>query len=450
MRITKLLIFVIIINLFSCEIDKKNNSNNSTDTSLVEIDDTILNINNNIDSISNLYIIQRINLLDSNYLPYVIKKYKNSNAQVSVDVLNDFSAVFSYQNKNEFYQTNSQIFSTQKNNEIICFSSFKLSDSLFVSYFYFLQNYNGYWSNISQLIMTDEVLLLVENELNSNIEYKTSNRLSAFYTEKTKYPVLFDFSEPYSLKINIDGEWQKISDLIFDENRLTLNKNEIVEYQNKLLNSSELDIAKRYTLLDEAIEDSINVYILDLSSSGMKKLSKEISLLKRLQILVLDENFLTELPKEIELLTNLQILRSSNNKICSIPENIGDLKNLEEISFSFNQLDYLPLSLSKLTNLKVLNIDHNKLSNLLIDFSQMKQLVILNISDNNIKQLPVSIGKLDKLVSLNISNNPIEALPSQFFELKNLTYFDVRNTKIPDSQLVKLMQNNPDLTIVMD
>jgi len=74
----------------------------------------------------------------------------------------------------------------------------------------------------------------------------------------------------------------------------------------QLLDDEKLKHSKTYINLQEAISDADNVYKLELVSYGLDTLPKEISKLKKLQVINLSCNMLENLPEEFGELTNLQ------------------------------------------------------------------------------------------------------------------------------------------------
>ncbi|MBN2892049.1 MAG: leucine-rich repeat domain-containing protein [Bacteroidales bacterium] len=435
---------------FSCHNDS--DSNGSIDTVSVVIDN-IIDSNNNYssaDTLSGHIVLDMLKTIDSDFLPLPAKKYLENPSSVKADFFDQFSVGFQFNDGYEYFQAKVQYLKPYCGMDIIGFFVFKSDDSGYTNYFYFLQYYNENWTNVSQLLLTDEVINLIINELNTNIDYRSINNTYAFVSGKTDKALLLDFSANSKIFVFTNENWISVAQIGFSENKINLIKKEQNSNGAKMLTSNELDRETRFTDFTDAILDSAAVYILDLTSIGMSRLDSTISHLKRLQVLILEDNYLTQIPGQVCKLKNLQILRINSNNLNELPEDIGLLENLEEISASNNNLTYLPLSLSKATKLKILNFDHNLLTSIIIDFSGMKNLAVLNLSDNKLKGLPTSIGKLENLISLDISNNPIESLPNQIYNLKNLHYIDLTKTNIPDSQIIRLMNINPDITIVMD
>lgn len=439
----------ILLPFFLLSCDDGNVDNNQIDTLHIKQNNG-QNHSQIYDTLSNYIILDKIKEIDPTSLPFPVKKYFENPNSVKLELIDYYSANFQLQSDNEYFWAKVQYLKPYYGKEIISFFVFKKDTLGFTNYFFFLQNINGKWSNVSEIFITDEIITLLKTELNTNIEYKTISSISAYFSGKTNKALRFYFSNVSKILILIDNNWISVGQIIFKNNSFILISTTSNTGQAKFLSADELDLTKRYTNVNQALADSTNVYILDLASIGINALDNRICNLKRLQILILDDNYLTKFPTEICNLEKLQIIRINSNQITELPTDFGIMSNIEELSVSHNKISFLPLSLSNAKSLRILNLDHNLLTTIVIDFSNLQELIILNLSHNNLKILPTSIGYLENLISLDISNNPIKNLPNQIYQLKNLNYVDVSNTNIPDSQIVKLMDINPEMTIIMD
>lgn len=446
---TRFFLFILaLIFIYSC--DDSTNNQNYTDTTK-----TSINVDNsfhqeNIDTLNNYIVLDKIKELPFDLLPYPVAEFFKNNPNSKLDLFDYFSAGFQIEEEYEFYQTKIQYLKPYCGKEILGIFAFKKDTSGYTNYFLFLEKVNNNWTNISQYILSERIIDFLITELSVNIEYKKAKKMKAYVSGKSNEALLFDFSNKSKIFVYKNNNWLSIGQIGFVNGKIDLLKRETNTNGTKMLSSNELDLSKRFTNLSQAIEDSTNAYILDLTSLGVSVLDTNILQLKRLQILILEDNYLSILPQNIWQLNNLQVLRCNTNKLTSLPENIGQLSNLEEISATDNELTYLPLSLAEAYNLKVLNFSNNNISSIVLDFSNLTELAVLNLSDNELKTIPTSIGNLKNLISLDISNNPIVSLPNQIYQLTNLNYIDISKTNIPDSQIVKLMDINPDLTIIMD
>ncbi|EMJ37477.1 leucine rich repeat protein, partial [Leptospira interrogans str. FPW1039] len=77
--------------------------------------------------------------------------------------------------------------------------------------------------------------------------------------------------------------------------------------------------AGTYRDLTKALQNPLNVRVLNLSGEKLTALPKEIGQLKNLQELNLKWNLLTVLPKEIGQLENLQELDLRDNQLATFP-----------------------------------------------------------------------------------------------------------------------------------
>ena len=97
-----------------------------------------------------------------------------------------------------------------------------------------------------------------------------------------------------------------------------------------LLTDAELDSAKKYRSMEEAMKEPEKVYVLRLRLGS-------------------------EFPKNIDQLINLQSLNISRLLLKTLPDNICNLKYLQKLNLSYNLLSELPVNFDKLQNLKSLN-----------------------------------------------------------------------------------------------
>ena len=89
--------------------------------------------------------------------------------------------------------------------------------------------------------------------------------------------------------------------------------------------------------LPDSVGNLEHLRSLDLSRTGIRKLSEKICSLSFLQILKLNNCMnLEELPSNLYLLTNLCRLELKNTRVRKVPPNLGKLKNLKVVMNSFN------------------------------------------------------------------------------------------------------------------
>ncbi|EKP03618.1 leucine rich repeat protein [Leptospira kirschneri str. 2008720114] len=98
--------------------------------------------------------------------------------------------------------------------------------------------------------------------------------------------------------------------------------------------------------LTEAIQNPLDVRVLDLNGQKLTTLPKEIGQLKNLYDLNLDENPLGAFPKEIGQLENLRVLELNNNQLKTFPKEIGQLKKLRLLFLDANLI--LPKELKRI------------------------------------------------------------------------------------------------------
>ncbi len=342
-------------------------------------------------------------------------------------------------------------------NKFLIISGLEENDGKKFSFFYILRKTQDYWSNITPVVIPNEVLIALENEFQSQFGYTKDFRKDfyAYFFPVGDYYIDFCITNNMLTicKKNLNGDQKQIALLSWEEG--SFHKYLKKQQQQTIkqidfappVSDEELESKPRFTNLDLAFQNVENVYILDLSGQGLDSLTANIKYLKRLQILILDDNFLTELPESICQLKNLQVLRVNNNNLKELPSDIGNLTLLQELSAGDNQLTYLPTSLSALKNLEQLNLQNNQLTTLLVNFKDMSNLISLNISGNQITQLPSSLRFAVNLQSLDISDNPVKVLPKYIYTLKQLNYINLSGTKVPNDQIEELINTFPDAII---
>ena len=180
---------------------------------------------------------------------------------------------------------------------------------------------------------------------------------------------------------------------------------------NDFLTEEELEDAVVYTDLDDALKNTAEVYILDLSSQGLTKLPKEVSRFRNVQIVILSDNQLTEIPAELTKLKKLQVLRIDSNNIETLYFDTSDPRNfqsLESIYVGFNPIKTIPeniknidLGLVSLSGCKYLDI--NKI---FTSLAAIKSLDYLDLSYLNLDTIPWEVANLYGLRTLDLSANP--------------------------------------------
>ncbi|UPY78696.1 leucine-rich repeat domain-containing protein [Leptospira weilii] len=86
-----------------------------------------------------------------------------------------------------------------------------------------------------------------------------------------------------------------------------------------------------YDNLTEALQNTMNVSVLNLENNELRILPKEIGQLRNLEVLYLENNELTTLPQEIGQLVNLEVLYLHNNQLRTLPKEIRQLQNLRTL-----------------------------------------------------------------------------------------------------------------------
>jgi CCR4-NOT transcription complex subunit 6 len=100
---------------------------------------------------------------------------------------------------------------------------------------------------------------------------------------------------------------------------------------------------------------------LDLSSQGVRNISRYTYDLTFIRELYLNNNEIETIPKGMAALKSLEILNLSRNKIKNIPAEIGRIVTLKELYLNDNLISNVPMELGALYNLEIFNISNNPL-----------------------------------------------------------------------------------------
>jgi Leucine-rich repeat (LRR) protein len=132
--------------------------------------------------------------------------------------------------------------------------------------------------------------------------------------------------------------------------------------QVKMLTESELQKAKEYKSLDEALKEPDKVFKLSLTALQGGKLPADVAKLPNLQAIFLAGNAALDLKQVLDQLSTLPIqeLYLRENQLSALPPEVAKLQNLRQLDLSFNKYTTLPAEIGKLPNLQILNLLENK------------------------------------------------------------------------------------------
>ena len=128
-----------------------------------------------------------------------------------------------------------------------------------------------------------------------------------------------------------------------------------------ILEPEELQQAKTFFSLQEAMLQPDSVFKLSLKGKKLKEIPKEVFTLHNLQVLNLSRNNIKEIPADISKLKSLQELDLSNNGLTNLPPQIGELMNLTKLKLNRNEITSIPPEIGNLINLEVLEMWNNEL-----------------------------------------------------------------------------------------
>lgn len=145
-----------------------------------------------------------------------------------------------------------------------------------------------------------------------------------------------------------------------------------------------------------------------------------------------------------------KILDLSNTGLTKVTSDVYSKTNTTDLILSNNDIKTLPSEMGKMTNVVVFKIDHNILDGSLIgEIRQMSKLKALDVSYNKMTGMPAEIGHLSNLETLNYSYNNVDALPNELSNLKNnLKEFNLTGNPLSEATITKLKSELPNTNII--
>lgn len=145
-----------------------------------------------------------------------------------------------------------------------------------------------------------------------------------------------------------------------------------------------------------------------------------------------------------------KVLDLSGTGLTKVTSDIYNKTDTTDLLLSNNSIKALPSEMGKMTNLIIFKIDHNALEGSLIaEVRQMSKLKQLDVSYNNMTGIPAEIGQLSNLQSLNYSYNKIDSFPNELGNLKNsLKEFNLTGNPLSEDKINKLKTQLPNTNII--
>lgn len=179
---------------------------------------------------------------------------------------------------------------------------------------------------------------------------------------------------------------------------------------------------------------------LNISSTGIDNLPKQVTELKSLRILRCHDNNLRDLPAQFTGLANLEILDLRNNRLDELPKGLSAMPQLRLLALGHNSLEKLPSDFAKIPQLSVLDLSENRLDKLPKAILSLTSLEVLHLHRNQILELPEALSELQQLRDLNVGSNNLQEVPREIFKLTNLRRLGLseNNLKSLSSKLSQL------------
>ena len=196
------------------------------------------------------------------------------------------------------------------------------------------------------------------------------------------------------------------------------------------------------TSISEALKHPDKVYKLRLRNSKATILSPEIGRLVNLRVLDISGSRIKRIPSEIENCTQLKSIIANASQLSKIPNSIGNLKKLRNINFGYCQIQELPSEFGNLESLWTLDLGSNKLNNLPESMSNLKNVQMLSIAKNNFDEFPNEVLELECVGNLWMHGNNFNKIPIEINSLKKLHHFLVDAQEIINIEEIKSLIPN--------
>ena len=167
---------------------------------------------------------------------------------------------------------------------------------------------------------------------------------------------------------------------------------------------------------------------LDLSSSSLQVLPKEVLRMSKLRYLDLSNNVFLDWPAVLAQLQSFRYLEelvlSENphvrwdSQLAALPP----LPRLQSLHLATNSLQEVPSAIQNLKGLTYLNLSDNALqsTSLSTRLSSLPKLEVLILSQCRLGSLPEGLGNMPYLQGIDLSQNKLSELPADLLRLPNL------------------------------
>lgn len=231
-----------------------------------------------------------------------------------------------------------------------------------------------------------------------------------------------------------------------DVNWLILSDNKIkkIPREIKILKSlSRLALNdNRIEEIDSSIGDCVGLSWMDLTRNRLRALPPELGILTRISGLGLSENLFETIPECVYKLKNLRKFGFFSNKITWISPEIQNLKSLVKLDLSNNSIESIPIEFCSLVNLSWLNLSNNKIRHLPPEINNLKKLEELGLGMNELEELP-SMSNLNALRIFPVFKNKLRSVHSSLLTLKSIEKLDFSDNEISEFPYIALY--NPSL-----
>ena len=200
------------------------------------------------------------------------------------------------------------------------------------------------------------------------------------------------------------------------------------------------------TSMSEALKQPEKIYELSLRNSRTSVLSPEIGQLINLRVLDISGSRIKKIPSEIEQCIYLKSIIANASHLSEIPSSIGNLKKLRDVNFAYCKIKKLPEEFGKLESLWSLSLGSNQLSSLPESISNLKNVQMFSIDKNNFDEFPTAVLGLVCVGNLWMHGNNFKTIPKEIANLKGLHHFLIDAPDIENLEEIKALI--PDVRVI--
>lgn len=183
-----------------------------------------------------------------------------------------------------------------------------------------------------------------------------------------------------------------------------------------------------------------------LSDNRLRRVPREIRMLRQLSRLALNDNQIEEIDSEIGQCAGITWIDLTRNRLRALPAEMGQLTRISGLGLSENEFEEIPECIYRLRNLRKFGFFSNKVARISPGIKNLRSLVKVDLSNNRLESLPDEFCTLVNISWLNLSNNKLRRLPAGISRLTRLEELGLgvnELTELPDMSPLTSMRILP-------